>query len=96
MEKLWESDAASEEGQGITELRLVSTRKHQIGPLVEAALANELRLMEPGIRQTDKDSWNLNKNIILGLRTSSSVMKTIKWKKIWELCNAAFSLAETK
>jgi len=38
----------------MTDLRLVSTRKHQLRPLVEAALANELRLMEAGIRRTEQ------------------------------------------
>ena len=54
MEKLSEGDAASEEGQRMTDLRLVSTRKHQLRPLVEAALANELRLMEAGICRTEQ------------------------------------------
>ena len=38
----------------MTDLRLVSTRKHQLKPLIEAALANELRLMEAGIRRTEQ------------------------------------------
>lgn len=38
----------------MADLRLVSTRKRQLRPLVEAALANELRLMEAGIRRTEQ------------------------------------------
>jgi hypothetical protein len=36
----------------MTDIRLISKRDRQIKPLVEAALANELRLLETGIRQT--------------------------------------------
>jgi hypothetical protein len=35
------------------ELKLVSWSKHQLKPIVEAALENELRLIEAGIRQTE-------------------------------------------
>jgi len=38
----------------MTDLRLVSTRNRPLKPLVEAALANELRLMEAGIRRTEQ------------------------------------------
>jgi len=38
----------------MTELTLVSTREHPLKPLVEAALANELRLLEAGIRRTEQ------------------------------------------
>jgi hypothetical protein len=37
----------------MAELTLVSTRQHSLKPLVEAALANELRLLEAGIRRTE-------------------------------------------
>lgn len=36
------------------ELKLVSKSKHQLKPIVEAALKNELRLIEAGIRQTEQ------------------------------------------
>jgi hypothetical protein len=36
------------------ELKLVSKSKHQLKPIVEAALENELRLIEAGIRQTEQ------------------------------------------
>ena len=36
------------------ELKLVSKSKHQLKPIVEAALKNELRLIETGIRQTEQ------------------------------------------
>lgn len=38
----------------MTDIRLISKRDRQIKPLVEAALANELRLLETGIRQTEE------------------------------------------
>ena len=38
----------------MTDLRLVSTRKRQLKPLVEAAIANELRLLEAGVRRTEQ------------------------------------------
>lgn len=38
----------------MTDLRLVSTRKCQIKPLVEGALSNELRLLKAGIRRTEQ------------------------------------------
>jgi len=38
----------------MADLRLVSTRKRQLKPLVEGALANELRLLEAGIRRTEQ------------------------------------------
>jgi len=38
----------------MADLRLVSTRKRQLKPLVEAALSNELRLLESGIRRTEQ------------------------------------------
>ena len=37
----------------MTELTLVSTRQRPLRPLVEAALANELRLLEAGIQRTE-------------------------------------------
>jgi hypothetical protein len=38
----------------MTELTLVSTRQLPLRPLVEAALTNELRLLEAGIRRTER------------------------------------------
>jgi len=38
----------------MTDVRLISSRNRQLKPLVEAALANELRLLEAGIRQTEQ------------------------------------------
>ena len=35
-------------------IRLISTSRQAIKPLIEAALENELRLMEAGIRQTEQ------------------------------------------
>jgi len=36
------------------ELKLFSDSEHKLKPLVEAALANELRLIQAGIRQTEQ------------------------------------------
>lgn len=38
----------------MAELTLISPRKRQLKPLVEAALHNELRLLEAGIRRTEQ------------------------------------------
>jgi phage shock protein A len=38
----------------MTKLTLVSTRDHPLQPLVEAALANELRSLEAGIQRTEQ------------------------------------------
>ena len=38
----------------MSELTLVSTHKRPLRPLVQAALENELRLLEAGIRQTEQ------------------------------------------
>ena len=38
----------------MNDVKLISKRDRQIKPLVEAALANELRLLETGIRQTEQ------------------------------------------
>jgi hypothetical protein len=38
----------------MTELLLVSKRRESLKPLVEAALANELRLMDAGIARTER------------------------------------------
>jgi len=37
----------------MTDIRLISDRKRELRPLVEAALANELRLLEAGIGQSE-------------------------------------------
>jgi len=36
----------------MADLRLISNHKREIGPLVKAALDNEVRLLKTGIRQT--------------------------------------------
>jgi hypothetical protein len=38
----------------MTELTLVSTYQHPLKPLVEAALANELRLLQAGSQRTEQ------------------------------------------
>jgi phage shock protein A len=38
----------------MNELTLVSTQKRPLRPLIEAALANELRLLKAGIRRTEQ------------------------------------------
>lgn len=64
--RLGECNAATEEGWEMADLRLVSTRKHQLKPLVEAALANELRLMEAGIRRTEERLQEFEQKYRLG------------------------------
>jgi hypothetical protein len=51
---LGECGAVKEEEGEMADLRLVSTRNRPFKPLVEAASANELRLMEAGIRRTEQ------------------------------------------
>ncbi len=41
-------------GYRMSELTLVSAHKRPLKPLVQAALENELRLLEAGIRRTEK------------------------------------------
>ena len=43
----------------MTQLTLVSPQQRPLKPLVEAALANELRLLEAGIRRTEQRINNL-------------------------------------
>ena len=38
----------------MSELKLVSKRKYKLKPLVKAALCNELRLLEAGMRRTEQ------------------------------------------
>ena len=47
-------------------LRLVSTRKRQLKPLMEAAIANELRLLEAGVRRTEKRLHEFEEKYNLG------------------------------
>ncbi len=47
------------------ELKLVSKSKHVLKPLVEAALENELRLVEAGIRQTEQSLEKFEKKFQL-------------------------------
>ena len=39
----------------MAELKLISDHKRQLKPLVEAALENELRLLEAGIKRTEQN-----------------------------------------
>ena len=50
----------------MADLRLVSTRKRQVKPLVEAAIANELRLVEAGIRRTEQRLLEFEEKYHLG------------------------------
>jgi hypothetical protein len=50
----------------MTDLRLVSTRKRQLKPLVEAAIANELRLLEAGVRRTEQRLLEFEEKYSLG------------------------------
>lgn len=70
------------------ELKLVSDSGHQLKPLVEAALANELRLIEAGILQTKRrledfeKKYQLNtKDFLLRYENDGieETMDTIEW-----------------
>ena len=50
----------------MADLRLVSTRERQLRPLVEAALTNELRLTEAGIRRTEQRLLEFEEKYDLG------------------------------
>jgi hypothetical protein len=50
----------------MADLRLVSTRKCQLKPLVEGALSNELRLLEAGIRRTEQRLLEFEEKYHLG------------------------------
>ncbi len=50
----------------MADLRLVSTRERQLKPLVEAALTNELRLTEAGIRRTEQRLLEFEEKYDLG------------------------------
>jgi hypothetical protein len=64
--RLGECGAVKEEEGEMADLRLVSTRNRQLKPLVEAALANELRLMEAGIRRTEQRLQEFERKYRLG------------------------------
>ncbi len=64
----------------MNELRLVSKSEHQLKPIIEAALENELRLIEAGIKQTEQhlkkfeDKYQLNtRDFIKHKHTGESV-----------------------
>ena len=46
----------------MSELRIISQEDHQLRPLIDAALKNELRLIEFGIRQTKNKLKNFENN----------------------------------
>ena len=50
----------------MADLRLVSSRNHQLKPLVEAVLTNELRLTEAGIRRTEQRLMKFEEKYDLG------------------------------
>lgn len=75
----------------MADLKLVSTRKGQLKPLVEAALANELRLLEAGIHRTEQRILELRKNISLELKSLFPVTKTTSWQKRWTSMNGLAS-----
>lgn len=75
----------------MADIRLISRQNRQIKPLVEAALANELRLLETGIRQTEERLKEFEKNIRCSQRIFSLVMKMMNLKKLWILWNGLAS-----
>jgi len=50
----------------MTDLRLISTHKRRLKPLVEAAIGNELRLLEAGIQRTEQRLREFEKKYHLG------------------------------
>jgi len=52
----------------MAELKLISDRKRQLKPLVEAALKNELRLLEAGIKRTEQNMRVFEKKFRLNTR----------------------------
>ena len=49
-----ESEFITKSEKKMTDIKLVYKGKRQLKPLVEAALANQLRLLQAGIRQTEE------------------------------------------
>jgi phage shock protein A len=50
----------------MSDLRLVSTRKRELKTLVEGAIGNELRLLETGVRRTERRLREFEKKYRLG------------------------------
>jgi len=50
----------------MSDLRLVSTRKRELKTLVEGAIGNELRLLEAGVRRTERRLSEFEKKYRLG------------------------------
>jgi hypothetical protein len=49
----------------MSEVTLISTQERPLRPLVEAALANQLRLLEAGVRRTEQ-SGSVRKERVAG------------------------------
>ena len=57
----------------MAELRLISDRKRRLKPLVEAALKNELRLLEAGMKRTKQNMLAFEKKF--GLNTQEFIAR---------------------
>lgn len=67
----------------MTELTLISTNQRPLKPLVEAALANELRLLEAGIRRTEHNGCSdLKKNTSCPRVNSSIALRKTSWRRL--------------
>jgi len=65
----------------MTDLRLISTSRQAIKPLVEAALENELRLMKAGLRQTEQRLRNFEEKYHLSTAEFVSAYKDDKFEE---------------
>lgn len=66
----------------MAELTLISSRKRPLKPLVEAALNNELRLLEAGIRRTQQRLKELRTDTDFLRMNSSNALKMINLMKL--------------
>ncbi len=67
----------------MTDIKLVSKGKRQLKPLVEAALANQLRLLQAGIRQTEerlkkfKNQFQMNTQDFISRYENDEIKETL-------------------
>lgn len=77
----------------MTDLRLISTSRQAIKPLVEAALENELRMMKAGLRQTEQRLQNFEKKYHL---TTTEFVSAYKDDKLEETMDFIEWMGESK
>jgi len=88
----------------MVELKLVSKTEHVLKPIVEAALENELHLVEAGIRQTEQhlknfeEKYQLNTgDFITGYENDryEETMEFIEWIGEFRLLKRSMEKADT-